>query len=706
MQIGSLHPAWRARRVLTRATLLATASLAAASCLPPRPGTSSPRLSERDKVIHLLSRATFGVRSADVDDMMRVGREEWLEQQLQPERIEDAALETRIASRPTQSEQSLVVSRMARPAPVGPAPMPNAVRPDVANRVLIEAVERAGQLLDATNQQLQSARRQLAAAQELANRQGADAARALLEAARVEFESAQQRSAELERQFESLRRQLSAASGQAPDMAPSRPDVVRVIAASPTQALNTLVGLKLERAVYSRRQLQEVMTDFWFNHFNVYYNKGQVRLVVGDYEQSAIRPNVFGRFEDMLIAAARHPAMLVYLDNFMSTAPSTQQAGNAARVGRQRGGLNENYARELLELHTLGVDGGYTQQDVVEVARAFTGWGIANRTSNRPAASGEGNAPARAAVEFRFNEGAHAAGDKVVLGQSIAGGRGMEEGLEILALLARHPSTARHIATKLVSHFVSDEPPAGLVDELARVFLETDGDLAAVTRALFLSDEFYDPSYYRSKVKRPFEFVASALRVVGAEVQPQGQGLVPQLRAFRHLPYAEAAPTGYATTAEDWVSGGAMLARMNFALDLVGERLPGISLSEEGAPAGILSTELQAPALPVGGADRDAATASGAESGTTEAGVGRAIDVEFQRSISALLGQIHFGVATEQLAALIAEDLTRTATSITNGTALRAPGTRARTPGRQPARITPLQRAVALALGAPEFQRY
>jgi uncharacterized protein (DUF1800 family) len=255
----------------------------------------------------------------------------------------------------------------------------------------------------------------------------------------------------------------------------------------------------------------------------------------------------------MLLAVAGHPAMLVYLDNHLNTTP-----GPTSPLG---GGINENYARELLELHTLGVDGGYTQQDVIEVARAFTGW--STMTAPRPTPTTRLPTPVIDGM-LRFYPEWHDPGTKVVLGRTLSAGRGVEDGQEVIALLARHPSTARHIATKLARHFVADEPPADLIDELARVFLETDGDLREVTRALFTSEAFFRPEHYRAKVKRPFELVASTMRLTNA--RPASPAVVFLLEDLLHLPYSEPAPTGYPTTADEWMGAGALLSRANFGV--------------------------------------------------------------------------------------------------------------------------------------------
>jgi uncharacterized protein (DUF1800 family) len=314
---------------------------------------------------------------------------------------------------------------------------------------------------------------------------------------------------------------------------------------------------KLLRAVYSERQLEEVLVDFWFNHFNVFAGKGQfARFYLTEYEREAIRPYVLGRFRDMLGATAKSPAMLWYLDNWMSAAPAaaSRQAQRPAR------GLNENYGRELLELHTLGVDGGYTQQDVVEVARAFTGWTI--------------DSPRRGGGSFLFNPRMHDNGVKTVLGTAIPAGGGQRDGERVLDMLAAHPSTARHIARKLATRFVSDTPPQALVDRAAKVFLDTGGDLRHVTRAIVMSPEFLAAEARGVKVKTPFEFAVSAIRASGAEVR-NAAPLVQQLRTLGMPLYGAQPPTGYDDTAASWINSGALIARMNFAAALAANRLPG-----------------------------------------------------------------------------------------------------------------------------------
>lgn len=314
---------------------------------------------------------------------------------------------------------------------------------------------------------------------------------------------------------------------------------------------------KLLRAVYSSRQLEEVLVDFWYNHFNVFLDKGNDRFLVTSYERDSIRPHVFGKFKDMLLATAEDPAMLFYLDNWQSVAPPPEPARR-----RSSRGLNENYACELLELHTLGVDGGYTQQDIIAVARCFTGWTI------REPLRGGG---------FEFNDRVHDKGEKVVLAVTIPAGGGKEDALKVLEILVNHPSTARFISRKLAQRFVADDPPPALIDRMAKTFREKDGDLREVMKTLLDSKEFWSQGAWRAKMKSPLEMVASAIRATGAEVE-SGFTLSNQLQQLGQPLYRKMEPTGYSTVAAEWTSSAALLARMNFALALTQNRVPGLKM--------------------------------------------------------------------------------------------------------------------------------
>jgi uncharacterized protein (DUF1800 family) len=346
----------------------------------------------------------------------------------------------------------------------------------------------------------------------------------------------------------------------------------------PRPIVEQLQSQKIIRAIYAERQLQEVLTDFWFNHFNVNWSKGGVQAVTTGYERDAIRPHVLGKFKTLLLATARHPAMLVYLDNAMSSAA----------------GINENYARELMELHTLGVDGGYLQKDVEEVARAFTGWTVSRDGST-----------------FEFRKDMHVPGSKVLLEHTIASG-GYEEGEAVLDILTHHPGTARFIATKLVRRFVADEPPPALVRRVAQVFTDTDGDIRTMVRTILTSEEFSSPSAIRAKAKSPFEAVVSAMRAIDADLlasidSQAAQGAMRGLPAgdivltkaggarirvspaiiitrviqdMGQFPYQNPEPTGYPDRSDYWMNSLTVLNRMNFAVSLVNNEVLGTNVDE------------------------------------------------------------------------------------------------------------------------------
>jgi uncharacterized protein (DUF1800 family) len=434
---------------------------------------------DEDKTIaHVLNRIGYGPRPGDIENVRQIGLSRYIEQQLHPERIDDQALEARLAPL-----QTLAMSTS-----------------ELAREYFLPAQQ----------------------------------------------ERRQQKTAQAEPQ------------PQAPDPVGVRRMPSSAAMLKQREVIVQLSEQKLLRATYSERQLQEVLTDFWFNHFNVFAGKGAGRMMVTSYERDAIRPHVLGKFRTLLGATAHSPAMLFYLDNWMSR-------GADSRSGRATG-LNENYSRELMELHTLGVDGGYTQADVVDVARAFTGWTIA-----RPRMGGG----------YRFDSRMHDQGDKRVLGHTIREG-GETDGEEVLDILARHQSTATFISTKLVRRFVADEPPQALVDRAARRFLDSDGNLREVVRTILLSPEFLSPAAHRAKVKTPFEFVVSALRASSAQIQ-RGAGLMRALQQLGMPLYMAQPPTGYADTADAWVNTGGLVNRMNFAVSLVENRVPGVRLDQRGA---------------------------------------------------------------------------------------------------------------------------
>ena len=382
--------------------------------------------------------------------------------------------------------------------------------------------------------------------------------------------------------------------------------------------------------------------------------------MVADYERTAIRPHALGKFRDLLLATARHPAMLFYLDNWMST-----RADLVAPAGPNKGrrmGLNENYAREIMELHTLGVDGGYTQQDVIEVARAFTGW-----TIERPREQGT----------FLFRPAAHDQGAKTVLGHALPAYGGEQDGIHVIGILSRHPATARFIATKLVRRFVSDEPPPALVERAARTFQDTDGDIRKVVATIVTSPEFFSADAYGAKIKKPIELVASAVRAVGGEIMPPGEpgsqqvggglALALQVAKLGEPLYQQQPPTGYPDVAEAWVNTGALLNRLNFALALAQNRIPGVAVDIGRA---------------VGTADREKPS--------------RVLDALL---VSLLQGQARPETRTVLAAQLDNPEIIR---ATPDDRKVAAPG---RPATNTPAANTDVDKLAALVLGSPEFQR-
>jgi uncharacterized protein (DUF1800 family) len=340
----------------------------------------------------------------------------------------------------------------------------------------------------------------------------------------------------------------------------------------PQVILNELMMAKLVRAIYSERQLQEQLTDFWFNHFNIFANKDQDIFLIGPYERDAIRPYTLGKFRDMLGATAHHPAMLIYLDNWVSADPAAIELAKHATPEQRRAwkglpgygnkrGLNENYGRELMELHTLGVDGGYSQHDVISVAKCFTGWTVRDPQNN---------------PEFVFDPRIHDAAQKVVLGKKIKDG-GERDGEKVLDLLTAQKATAHHLSYQLAEHFVSDQPPAVLVDRMAKTFQKTKGDLRETVRAMIYSPEFWSRNSYRAKIKTPFELVASAARALGADVDAPTY-LVGWVERIGEPLYRCQPPTGYKDDAVTWVNTGALLSRLNFAFTLATNKVRGASV--------------------------------------------------------------------------------------------------------------------------------
>ncbi len=533
--------------------------------------TKSPaRLSEDQRILHVLNRLGFGARPGDLEKVKASGVEKYIEQQLFPEKINDSASEAKL--------QNLESLRMTTAELYEKYPQPNQLLQQLQRRNALPA--------------------DLAAARD--NR--ANAASKPNDAAQTKTGEAMPAEMQAPASTASPRPNVPANDTNPMNNAEYRRAVMEYYRENNLRPAQFLTGelqmSRILRAVYSERQLQEVMVDFWTNHFNVFSGKGADRWLLTSYDRDTIRPHTLGKFYDLLVADAQSPAMLFYLDNFQSVSPNAQapqQRPGAARgplaqlrqLGnnpqqqpqQQRRGINENYARELMELHTLGVDGGYTQKDVQEVARCFTGWTIFAPRGAGAAAQAvvNGRLAERLrtdAGKFYFNPRAHDDGEKTVLGHKIPAGGGMKDGLMVLEIVAHHPSTAKFIATKLVRRFVADEPPAALVDRVAQTFVKSDGDIREMLRTIFTSSEFNSAEAYRAKVKRPFELAVSAVRTLGAETNGGPQFHQWIARMGQPL-YGFQTPNGYSDVAENWVNTGALLERMNFALALVNNRIPG-----------------------------------------------------------------------------------------------------------------------------------
>ena len=491
--------------------------------------TKTRALSEDQRIIHVLNRLGFGARPGDVERVKAMGLENYINQQLNPEKITDTVAENKI--------KDLTVLSMTTAELYEKYPQPGQLLRQLQQRGVLPA--------------------DLAEAREDRAKGGANS------------------------QSAAMPRNESMTAPQQPPANPLENEKYRKVIEEyyrenglqrPQRIIAELQASRILRAVYSERQLQEVMVDFWTNHFNIFANKGADRWLLPAYDRDTIRPHAMSKFSTLLQATAQSPAMLFYLDNFQSVSPNAMQR---PRAQQQRRGINENYARELMELHTLGVDGGYTQKDVQEVARCFTGWTIFQPRGGAAAANAIlGEAGRRNAGTFFFNGRVHDDGEKTVLGLKIPSGGGIKDGLTVLDILSRHPSTAKFIATKLVRHFVADDPPQSLVDRVAATFTKTDGDIRESLKTIFLSKEFNSTESYRVKIKRPFELVVSAIRTLGAETNG-GPGTHQWIARMGEPLYGFQTPNGYSDAAESWVNTGGLLERMNFGLALAGNRVQG-----------------------------------------------------------------------------------------------------------------------------------
>jgi len=544
---------------------------------------------EQKRAIHALSRLTFGPRPGDTNRVMAMGVDNWIDQQLHPDKIDDHTLEARLAPLRTLRMDTREIVENFPPDQVikvvaeGKQSLPS----DPSKRAVYEAqLERFKQRQErkkgVDDNATDPSKETLTDDERARHRQ--EHLYADLGAAQILDLPPDERMREILKMSPEDQRSLAASlkGGKRDEflegMDAKQRETLMALNNPQQVVVDELVQAKLLRAIYSERQLQEVMTDFWFNHFNVFIGKGADRYLLTSYERDVIRPHAMGKFEDLLVATAQSPAMLFYLDNWLSVGPNSEIANGIPKRNRRRSryrppvvkqakgrrsGLNENYGRELMELHTLGVNGGYTQKDVTEVARVFTGW-----TLKQPKQGG-----------FTFEERMHEPGDKIVLGHRIKS-NGEKEGREVLHLLARHPSTAKFICAKLATRFVSDNPSPALVDRMAQTFLKKKGDIGEVLKTLFHSPEFWAPDAYRAKVKTPLEFIVSAVRANGANVT-DAMPLARQLQNMGMTLYGMQPPTGYSMKADAWVNSSALLGRMNFALTLTSGKLKGVQLDSD-----------------------------------------------------------------------------------------------------------------------------
>jgi len=533
---------------MKRATslILLVAMLATSVASFGQKSAKSQGLTEEQRIVHVLNRLGFGPRPGDVERVKAIGLENYINQQLNPEKIDDTVAENKIKDLTTLN---------------------------MTTAELYEKYPQPGQLL----RQLQARGMlpaDLAEARENRVKGGANA-----KPAEMPKNDSNESMAAPE-----MTKPGAAKNNQTPPPAnPLENEKYRQVIQQyyrenglqqPQRIVAELQASRILRAVYSERQLQEVMVDFWTNHFNVFAGKGADRWLLPAYDRDTIRPYALSKFSTLLQATAQSPAMLFYLDNFQSVSPNTPQPLRAPQQ-QQRRGINENYARELMELHTLGVDGGYTQKDVQEVARCFTGWTIFQPRGGAAAANAMlGQAARRTPGTFFFNARVHDDGEKMVLGHKIPAGGGFKDGLMVLDILAHHPSTAKFIATKLVRHFVADNPPQSLVDRVAAVYMKTDGDIREMLKTIFFSNEFNSKEAYRAKIKRPFELVVSAIRTLGADTNG-GPGTHQWIARMGEPLYGFQTPNGYSDAAESWVNTGGLLERMNFGLALASNRIPG-----------------------------------------------------------------------------------------------------------------------------------
>ncbi|HEY2820113.1 MAG TPA: DUF1800 domain-containing protein [Candidatus Acidoferrum sp.] len=534
---------------------------------PTLKGLPITELSADEAILHALNRLAYGPRPGDIERVRQMGLAKWIDQQLNPNSIDDKAVEARLETYPTLR---------------------------MSSKQLLADYPQQKQVEKKAEKQAQT--RGDSAAAVVAQDMRANEMNSGEPSATADTSNTTSPMKEPAPQSEANLATPGAGGGGKRGALSVDPNVVpRAIAdksRKPQRVVEELAMAKVTRAVYSDRQLQQIMDDFWFNHFNVFAGKGDVKWLMTSYERDVIQPHTLGKFKDLLNATAKSPAMLFYLDNYLSADPNAAARAAAERAARQQArrgrfggqpprpqqqkkgprGLNENYGRELMELHTLGVDGGYTQKDVTEVARCFTGWSI-----EKP----------KQEATFKFDEKLHDPDPKIVLGRKIHAG-GMKDGEEVINLLAKNPNTAKFISTKLARRFVSDNPPPSLVARMAKEFHSSDGDIRAVMKTMIYSPEFWSRDAYRAKVKTPFELVVSTARALGTDVDTP-MPLVQWTGRIGEPLYQCQPPTGYSDKADAWVNTGALLNRLNYSLALASNKVRG-SRSDTTALLGVDDT--------------------------------------------------------------------------------------------------------------------
>ncbi len=580
------------RRIALALVLLSTLPLHAQKkpAAKPKPPAAAkpaplPPLTEQERAQQLLNRFTFGPRPGDLEQVLAITPEKWFEQQLNPASVPDPVLDKRLNDYPTlnmQPEQALLLfPDRGTIQQVADGKRPYPADPNLAAMYEVQVYKYNKDLdakkINANGQPTITPPTEA----ELAEQKKADqAAAARIAGDLFTLPKSQRMAALINLPVPDRIAFTTYVAGDQKnlllnDFNPRERELFNGMAANigaSYQIINELSQAKFLRAILSERQLQEVMTDFWFNHFNIYIGKDSDQWYTTAYERDDIRKHALGKFRDLLLATATSPAMMVYLDNWLSIGPDSISNGvNPGNPNSKKGnrGLNENYGREVMELHTLGVDGGYTQSDVTALSAILTGW-----TVDRPNQGGP----------FTFDYKKHEPGPRQWFGHTIGATTqaelsaipaniptAMNEGVEALTLLAADPHTAHFISYKLAQRFVADDPPPALVDRMAATYLATDGDIKAILRTLVQSPEFNSRKYFRNKVKTPMEFLASAFRTTATDPANPG-ALVNTVNTMGMRLYYALPPTGYYITADHWMNSTALVDRLNFAYALTGSK--------------------------------------------------------------------------------------------------------------------------------------